>query len=256
MGVSIGFIGTGTITSALVTGFCGPGDLDHRIFLSPRNAQRSAALAEAYPNVTVARSNQEVLDRSEWVVLAVVPKYGEEIVRPLVFRPEHRVINLLADRKLPEIAGWIGPTRTLVHMVPLPFAAKRTGPIAIYPGDREVAALFAPLGEIVAVDEVAQIQALAAITALMSSYYNLLNEVVKWGEGQGLSLKQSAGYTTSFFEALSFQARHTAAEELGQLAGEMTPGGLNAMAFQAIGEADGFQAWIRALVPVLARLKK
>ena len=54
-------------------------------------------------------------------------------------------------------------------MVPLPFAAKRIGPIAIYPHDREVANLFKPLGEII-VDEVKQIEALAAITALMSSY--------------------------------------------------------------------------------------
>lgn len=41
MGMDIGFIGTGVITSALVTGFCSGGDLNHRIYLSPRNAQRA-----------------------------------------------------------------------------------------------------------------------------------------------------------------------------------------------------------------------
>ncbi|HHT62896.1 MAG: pyrroline-5-carboxylate reductase [Bacillota bacterium] len=256
MGTNIGFIGTGVITSALVTGFCSKGDLDHRIYLSPRNEERAKALAERFKNVFVAKSNQEVLDKSEWVVLAVLPQLGEDIIRPLSFRQEHRVINLMSDRKLSEIAGWIGKTRTLVQMVPLPFAAKRIGPIAIYPHDREVANLFKPLGEIIGVDEVKQIEALAAITALMSSYYTLLWEVVKWGENEGLSRKEAADYTTAFFEALSSQARHEEEGNLERLAREMTPGGLNEMALLSIREQDGFAPWVRALDPVLKRLRR
>ena len=254
--MNIGFIGTGVITSALVTGFCSSEGLGHKFYLSPRNAGRAAELAGKFKNVTVAGSNQEVLDNSEWVVLAVVPKFGEEIIRPLSFRGDHRVINLMSDRKLPEIAGWIGETRTLVHMVPLPFISRRVGPIAIYPNDPDVADLFAPLGKIVGVDDTKQIQVLSAITALMSPYYNLLWEVVKWGELNGLSGNEVLDYTTSFFEGLSSQARYAKAGNLGRLAEEMTPGGLNEMALLAIKEQDGFLTWVRALEPVLRRLQK
>lgn len=255
MGNNIGFIGTGVITSALVTGFCTGEDLDHRIYLSPRNAKRASELADKFKNVTVTSSNQEVLERSEWVVLAVVPKFGEEIIRPLTFRENHRVINLMSERKLPEIANWIGKTRTLVHMVPLPFAAWRIGPIAIYPNDKDVADIFAPLGDIVGVDDVEKIEALAAITALMSSYHNLLWEVVKWGVSNGLSRNECAAYTASFFEALSFQSHHVKDGDLGCLANEMTPGGLNEMVLKTIKEQDGFEPWVRALDPVLRRLR-
>ncbi|WP_308892180.1 NAD(P)-binding domain-containing protein [Candidatus Desulfosporosinus nitrosoreducens] len=254
MGMSIGFIGTGVITSALVTGFCSGEDLDHRIYLSPRNAERASELAGKFKNVTVAGSNQEVLDKSEWVVLAVVPKLGEDIIRPLTFRADHRVINLIADRKLSEIASWIGKTRTLVHMVPLPFASRRIGPIALYPNDLDVANLFAPLGNIIGVNDEKQIEALLVITALMSSYYNLLWEVVKWGESNGLSMKESTEFTTSFFEALSSQARYDG--DLSRLVEEMTPGGLNEMALHMIKGQDGFQPWVRALEPVLRRIRK
>lgn len=256
MGVNIGFIGTGVISSALVKGFCYGKDLDHKIYVSPRNAERAAALAADFENVAVAGSNQEVLDRSEWVVLAVVPKFGEEIIRPLSFREDHRVINLMSDRKLPEIASWIGKTRTLVHMVPLSFAAIRTGPIAIYPNDRDVAELFAPLGDIIGVDNVSQIEAIAAITGLMSSYYRLLWEIVKWGEGEGLSSKEATSYTAAFFEALSFRVRHTEGGELCRLAEEMTPGGLNEMALLSIQEQGGFEPWINTLDPIITRLRK
>ncbi len=256
MGYNIGFIGTGVITSALVTGFCSCKDLNHRIYLSPRNAKRAANLAEKFENVTVASSNQEVIDKSEWVVLAVIPKYGEEIIRPLSFREDHRIINLMSDRKLPEIASWIGKTRTLVHVVPLPFAAMRIGPVAIYPKDKDTENLFAPLGEIVAVDDVKRIEALAAITGLMSSYYTLLWEIVKWGVSEGLSEREATSYTAAFFEALSSRIQHADDGELSHLANEMTPGGLNEMALLSIKEHRGFQCWINALEPVVARLRR
>lgn len=256
MGTNIGFIGTGVITSALVTGLCSSKDLDHRIYLSPRNARRAAELADKFENVEVTGSNQEVIDRAEWVVLAVVPKFGEEIIRPLSFREDHRVINLMSDRKLPEIAGWIGNTRTLVHMVPLPFAAKRIGPIAIYPNDRDVAEIFAPLGEIIGVDDVKKIETLAAITGLISSCYTLLWEIVEWGGREGLSLKEATTYTAAIFEALSFHAHNSEEGELRRLAREMTPGGLNEMALLSIKEEGGFESWVRALDSILARLRK
>lgn len=256
MGTNIGFIGTGVIASALVTGLCSGNDLGHRIYLSPRNAGKAAELAERFENVTVAGSNQEVLDNSEWVVISVIPKLGEEILRQLSFSEDHRVINLMSDRKLPEIAGWIGKTRTLVHMVPLSFAAKRMGPIAVYPNDRDVAELFSPLGEIIGVDDVKKVETMAAITGLMSSYYTLLWEIVKWGESEGLSREEAAGYTTAFFEALSSLVHISGVEELGRLSNEMTPGGLNEMALLSIRENGGFESWIQALDPILARLRK
>lgn len=81
MGANIGFIGVGVIASAIVKGFCSKGDLGHKIYLSPRNADSAAELAGMFKNVTVCSSNQEVLDKAEWVVLlkehgALVPWIG------------------------------------------------------------------------------------------------------------------------------------------------------------------------------------
>lgn len=253
MGVSLGFIGTGVIASAIVTGICAKGDLDYKIFLSPRNAGRAAELAKKFPNVTVTSSNQEVLDNTEWVVISVVPEIGEEVLKLLSFREDHRVINLMSDRKLPEVANWIGKTKSLVHMVPLPFISGRIGPIVIYPSDDDVESLFNPLGEIIAVNNLEKVEALAAITALMSSYYKLLWEIVKWGKEKGLTEKESLDYTTTFFKALSIQGRKD--KNLDILVKEMTPGGLNEMALLTIKKEKSFEPWIEALELVIKRLK-
>lgn len=139
--------------------------------------------------------------------------------------------------------------------MPIPLMMFQHG-LAIYPNDKDTADLFAPLGEIVAVDDVKRIEALAAITGLMSAYYTLMWEIVKWGVSEGLSEKEATSYTAAFFEALSTRIKNADEGELSRLANEMTPGGLNEMALLSIKEKEGFQCWIDALEPVVARLRR
>lgn len=70
----LGFVGTGAITSAIVTGLNAAGIDGDTILVSPRNAETAAALAAKFPNVTVAASNQAVLDGSNVVIIAVRPR--------------------------------------------------------------------------------------------------------------------------------------------------------------------------------------
>jgi len=252
---TIGFLGTGVIASALVEGFC-QADTAYPLIVSPRNAEKAAALAAKYPRrVRVAADNQQVLDEADWLILAVVPSKGEEILRALHFRPEHKVINLLSDKSLPQIAAWIGPTQLLVHMVPLPYVAQRIGPIALYPPNREVTELVAPLGQIVAVESAQEIKVLAAITALMAPYYTLLQQIVAWSGGEGLEEMPAKTYTAAFFGALSHLALAAEPGGLLMLSQEMTPGGLNEMAKNYIEAQHGFGCWVEALDPVLKRLQ-
>ena len=49
--IRVGFIGTGTITTAVVSGLCGAEDArDLQITISPRSADKAAALRAAYPD--------------------------------------------------------------------------------------------------------------------------------------------------------------------------------------------------------------
>ena len=60
--MNIGFLGTGAITSAMVTGLCSEDGGRYGICVSPRNQGVSAQLAARFPQVTVAESNQAVLE--------------------------------------------------------------------------------------------------------------------------------------------------------------------------------------------------
>ncbi len=60
--MNLGFIGTDEITVAMVTGFCAATPGPERIFVSPRNATKAAALAAAFPIVEVGADNQAVVE--------------------------------------------------------------------------------------------------------------------------------------------------------------------------------------------------
>ena len=63
---TLGFIGTGTINSALVRAVCRSDGPAHPIVVSPRSAERAAALKQEVPSrVRVAASMQEVADAAD-----------------------------------------------------------------------------------------------------------------------------------------------------------------------------------------------
>src|SRR5258708_4965995 len=78
--MQLGFIGTGEITSSIVTGLSSSGMLAHSIWLSPRNSAIANGLANRFQGISVASCNQEVLDHSDTIVIAVKPSAAITIV--------------------------------------------------------------------------------------------------------------------------------------------------------------------------------
>lgn len=253
---TIGFIGTGTITAALVTGFCErASDVPYPIVVSPRNKENAARLNERFPErVTVAESMQEVLDRSEWVVLAVLPPVGEEVCRSLDFRPDHKVINLLSDKTLPQIRSWIGETAELVHMVPLTFNEFTNGPIILCPPQKEAAEIFGHIGNVVEVEERYHAAVLAAITGCVVPFYSVMETLIRWAASEGVPAEVGTAYVTSFFQAIGQEAAGQDFEGVHTLATVATPGGINLMAGDMIRQAGGFATWEDAMTAALNRL--
>ncbi len=70
-GESYGILGVGAIGEAIVTGLCEDASDAPAILLSPRNALRAEALAERFPSVAVAPSNQSLVDGVAVVVASV-----------------------------------------------------------------------------------------------------------------------------------------------------------------------------------------
>ena len=253
---TLGFIGTGTLAFALVTGFCARApETPYPIVLSPRSRDNAARLKAAWPDrITVAESMQEVVDRSDWVMLAVLPKAGEEVCTSLRFRPEQKVVNFMSDKALPQIREWIGPTAALVHMVPRTFNAFCDGPIVLSPPNAEAAEIFGRIGQVVQLEERYHAAVLAAITGCVAPFFTLLDALSQWSAAQGVPPDLAARYVSAFFGAVCQEAAHLDGAGLSRMAGTATPGGINFLVKDLLAQQGGFQMWADAMEPALKRL--
>ncbi|MBL1106668.1 NAD(P)-binding domain-containing protein [Streptomyces sp. 5-8] len=80
----IGIIGVGEIGRAVVEGLSDGVEEPPEILLSPRGARTAAELAGRYPNVRVRAGNQDVVDGSDVVIVAVRPQDRAEALDALL----------------------------------------------------------------------------------------------------------------------------------------------------------------------------
>jgi pyrroline-5-carboxylate reductase len=147
-----------------------------------------------------------VVDGSDCVVLAILPKAAEEVLGTLAFRSEQRIISLVALTPLTRVRDLVHPAKTVVRAVPLPSAARRLGPIALYPGDAEVIRLLRCVGTPVPAANEHDLHVLWALTALIAPYFALLEEVCGWAVAAGVESPTARTYLASMFHALSVLA--------------------------------------------------
>jgi pyrroline-5-carboxylate reductase len=252
----LGFVGTGAITEAIVMGALGS-ELDIKaISVSPRNAAIAAKLAAASPLVHVAADNQAVVDASDMLFLAIRPQVAEAVVRDLRFRSDQHVVSLIAATDLPTLTGWIGQALRLTRAIPLPFVAERKGVTAIYPPDTDVAALFNALGSAIEAKSEEEYQLLGVASALMGSFFGVLEISSRWLEARGMPYDQAKSYLGPLFASLADTAARPQHPSFEQLRTEFsTRGGLNEQVFVDFAAKGGEKALTEALDGVLARVR-
>lgn len=251
----LGFIGTGIITSAMVTGFCkseGPPD---QILVSPRNAEKAAALAERFSQIEVAADNQSVVDGSDVVFLAVTSQVAHDVIEPLRFRADHCVVSLMALSTLAQIREMVAPASTIYRAVPLPPVALGVCPIVQCPPDATLHALLDSIGTVVEVEDEMQLSKLNAVTALMAPFYGLLDRTQKWLTRQNIDGETASRYVAALFHGLALDATKVGAEGFeAVVADAQTPGGLNEQALRRLTEAGWYDEIDQVLEVILARV--
>ena len=81
--MKLGFLGTGNITSDVINGICKSSLKFKQIVISPRNRIKANKLRKKFRKVYIAKNNQEVLNKSDWVFISLLPKVAEKILPEL-----------------------------------------------------------------------------------------------------------------------------------------------------------------------------
>lgn len=225
--MTLGIVGTGAIASAIVTGLHASGDAG-RIVVSPRNAATASGLAARFAGVVVAGSNQDVLDQCETVVLAIRPQVAESVLRELRFKPSHRAISVVATFVVERLRRLVAPAEKITRAIPLPSAAQRQSPTAIYPYDEAVLQLFRRVGPAFAVETEEQFNALGAASSAVASYFAFADSIASWLMRYGLPAAPARDYVSRLLPLLPEEVAHAPELDFRSMAAaHATQGGLN-----------------------------
>ena len=176
----IGVIGTGSIASAVVTGIAGDG---HQLTVSERSAVRAAGLAQRHDCVTIA-ANQTVLDQSDVIFLGLMADAAPGILQRLAFRPDHRILSLMAGATLAEVAAMVGPARAEAIVIPFPGIAQGGSPVLVQ-GDTGLARrLFGAANRIFALSSDAEMDAYMCAQAILSPVVRMVGDAAAWLAGR------------------------------------------------------------------------
>jgi pyrroline-5-carboxylate reductase len=252
--MKLGFLGTGAITAAMVTGLKSQGG-EQAIVLSPRNAAIASELACRFAQVSVAAANQEVVDRCETVVIAVRPQIVGSVLKELRFRGGQHVISVVSGFSVRRIAGMVAPATRVTRAVPLPSAARRRSPTAIYPADGDAAELFTLLGGALAVDSEPEFDALCTATATMATYFALADGTASWLSRHGISPAQARDYVARLFSGLADTAMEAPERSFQALAADhATRGGTNEQVLALLTANGVFEKFSEGLDGVMRRI--
>lgn len=251
----IGIIGVGEIGRAIVEGLCGGVDEPPEIFLSPRGARTAAELAQRYPNVRVCADNQDVVNRSEVVMIAVRPQHRSEALAGLRVDSASVVVNVMAGVSTGELRQILGTDAPLVRAIPLPAVRERRSVTVTWPSHPVVDAFFDHLGGALPVVDEAAFNVFSALTATLTTHYWYLATLTAWADRQGVPSEDAVRYIRDLFQGVG-RSLGDETRSLHQLAADYeTPKGINERIRTTWFDTTNSDALEKALDALLSDLK-
>ena len=253
----LGFIGTGKIASSVITGICKSNISYKKIIISPRNKKIAGNLKKNFSRISIAKNNQEVINNSNWVFLAVTPVVGRKIIKDLKFKNNQTIISFISTITLPELKKMIKVKSEIVRAIPLPPISLKKGPIPICPPNRKVKQFFNHLGTTVEINNERSSINFWSTSGMMAPFYELLRVMTDWLVKRGVKRDNAQKYITSLFLALSEDAVVNSKLNLKHLVKEsQTPRGLNEQGVKELTKAKFYNSIEKTLNSIHKRLSK
>ena len=253
----LGFIGTGKITSSVVTGICRSKITFTKILLSPRNKNVARKLKKQFRKVSIARNNQEIVNSCNWIFLAVTPPVGQKIIKNLKFRSSQTIVSFISTMTLSQLKKAIKVKAKIVRAIPLPPISLRKGPVPVFPPNKRVKSFFNKLGTTVEINNEKLSKNFWSTSGMMAPFYELLSTMSNWLVKRGVKRDKAQKYITSLFVALSQDAVVNSNKDLKHLVKEsQTPRGLNEQGVKELRKAGFYRATEKTLNSILKRLNK
>ena len=225
--MNLGFIGTGNIVSDVIIGISKSKIKYKKIIISPRNKKKALYLKKNLKNIIIAKNNQDVVNKADWVFLGILPKVGEVILPKLQFSNKQIIVSFMSTTNYLKLKRLIRSKSIIIRAIPMPPIRLGKGPVAIFPPNKKVKSFFDKIGTTIEIKNEKLSKNFWAISGTMASFYELLNFLSKWLIKKKTNRLDAQKYVTLLYSALAELALINSSKPLKNLVNEQTPGGLN-----------------------------
>ena len=255
--MNLGFIGTGTIASSVITGIFKSKISFKKIYISKRNKKNSQKLKDKYNKVFIAETNQQILDKCDWIFLSVTPTVGNKIIKELKFKSSQTIISFISTITLIQLKRAIKVNAKIVRAIPLPPISLKKGPVPICPPNKKVKAFFDKIGTTVEIKNEKLSINFWSTSGMMAPFYQLLSTMTDWLVKKGVKRSNAQKYITSLFLALSEDAVVNSKKDLKYLVKDsQTSKGLNEQGVKELTKAGFYKSLENTLNSIHKRLNK
>ncbi|MBC2835186.1 pyrroline-5-carboxylate reductase dimerization domain-containing protein [Paragemmobacter straminiformis] len=246
---TIGILGTGHLAEFLIRGAAGKG---FGFLVAP---SRRAKTLGARPDVTLAASNQQVVDGADLVLVCLPARDGLAILQTLRFHAGQSVLSAMAGTRLAPLAAAVGPAAAHCTMMPGHANAYGAGPCLLYPADPAWHAFLATLGPVHGfTDETAFVTA-TAFGALSGASFFLMDSLTRWFAANGMDGSDARRLIAETLIGNATVLLNETASLAEITPGIATPGGITEALVRALGAKGALDAWHPALDIVLTRVR-
>ena len=255
--MKLGFIGTGKIASSTIKGICNSKIFFTSILISPRNQLIASNLRKNFRKVAIAKNNQEIVNKCDWVFLSITPTVGKKIIKNLNFKSNQTIISFISTITLLQLKKEIKVKATIIRAIPLPPISLGKGPVPICPPNKKVKEFFNKIGTTVEIKNEKSSINFWSTSGMMAPFYELLRVMTEWLVKRGVKKKDAQKYITSLFLALAEDAVVNSKKDLKYLVKEsQTPNGLNEQGVRELTRSGFYQKLEKTLNNLHKRLDK
>ena len=252
--MKLGFIGTGNIVSDVIFGISKSKIKYKTIIISPRNKKKATYLKKYFKKVIIAKDNQEVINKADWVFLGILPKVGEAILPKLKFRNKQIIVSFMSTTNYPKLKKLIKTKSIIIKAIPMPPIRLGKGPVAIFPPNKKVKSFFNKIGQTIEIKNEKLSKNFWVISGTMASFYELMNVLSKWLIRKKINTIDAQKYVTLLYSALAELALTNSSKPLKNLVNEQTPGGLNWQGVNELRKSGYYRLLEKSLKKIYKRL--
>ncbi|WP_120495699.1 NAD(P)-binding domain-containing protein [Kiloniella sp. EL199] len=250
----LGILGVGYFASYFTSSLRN-GGYEGEIYLSPRNTKTAERLSQRH-RCLIAKDNQDLIDKSDIVLLSVRPEQLSGLLEALTFRDHQIVITAVAGKTITEhYAAANHLPKTLIRMIPVCSIEAGEGVVPIYPPNPQVEKLANFTGTPISFDSEHDFD-LALTTSCMNGWlYEFFGTMTNWLEEKGLPHDKARNVILHNIRGATAYALQKEDQKLADITREIaTEGTFTLEGLNLLKKQQGFTAWNQALEHVHKKL--